>query len=62
MSEVVQRLAPKGETLRELFLRSGNLCAYPGCSKFMLSENGKFVGQLRHIEAAEEGVSASIRA
>lgn len=55
MAEVVRRLEPKKETLRELFLRSGNLCAFPGCSQLMLNAEGDFVGQLCHIEAAEEG-------
>lgn len=55
MAEEAKRLAPKSETLRELFLRSGNLCAYPGCNKLMLSKSAKFVGQLCHIEAAEKG-------
>lgn len=52
MAEGAKRLAAKSETLRELFLRSGNLCTYPGCNRLMLSESGKFVGQLCHIEAA----------
>jgi hypothetical protein len=55
MAEVVKRLEPKKETLRELFLRSGNMCAFPGCSHLMLNEKGDFVGQLCHIEAAEGG-------
>ena len=55
MNEKPVRLAPKGETLRELFLKSGNLCAYPGCGHLMMNEKGIFVGQVCHIEAAEEG-------
>jgi hypothetical protein len=55
MPEVVKRLEPKKETLRELFLRSGNMCAFPGCSQLMLNAQGDFVGQLCHIEAAEDG-------
>lgn len=55
MSEVVKRLAPKPETLRELFLKSGNLCAFPGCGALMMNAKGVFIGQLCHIEAAEEG-------
>jgi hypothetical protein len=51
--ETVKRLEPKKEVLRELFLKSGNLCAFPTCERLML--NGVFVGQLCHIEAAEEG-------
>src|SRR4051794_6103159 len=45
----------KGHVLRELFLRSGNLCAYPGCNRLMLDESGSFLGELCHIEAAETG-------
>lgn len=55
MSEKPKRLAPKTETLRELFLKSGNLCAYPGCGALMMNVDGVFIGQLCHIEAAEEG-------
>jgi hypothetical protein len=55
MTEVAKRLAPQAETLRELFLKSGNLCAYPSCGRLMMNDEGKFIGQLCHIEAAEEG-------
>lgn len=55
MSEEVKRLAPKGETLRELFLKSGNLCAFPGCGQLMMDAEGTFTGQVCHIEAAEVG-------
>lgn len=55
MTELVKRLQPKGETLRELFLKSGNLCAFPGCGNLMMDAEGDFIGQLCHIEAAEEG-------
>ncbi|HME32440.1 MAG TPA: hypothetical protein VKG65_06795 [Terriglobales bacterium] len=55
MAEKAKRLTPTPETLRELFLKSGNLCAFPGCSELMMNAEGEFVGQLCHIEAAEEG-------
>ena len=55
MPEIVKRLAPKRESLRELFLKSGNLCAFPGCGALMMNAKGVFIGQLCHIEAAEEG-------
>lgn len=55
MTEQAKRLAPKPETLRELFLKSGNLCAFPGCAQLMMNAEGIFIGQLCHIEAAEEG-------
>lgn len=55
MTEKAKRLAPTSQTLRELFLRSGNLCAFPDCGHLMMNENGVFIGQLCHIEGAEEG-------
>jgi hypothetical protein len=50
-----KRLSPRDETLRELFLKSGNLCAFPNCTDFMIDADGVFVGEVCHIEAAEEG-------
>jgi len=52
MQEKVKRLAPKTKTLRELYLLSGNQCAFPGCTHAMVNENGIFVGEICHIEAA----------
>jgi hypothetical protein len=54
MAEKVKRLTPKNDTLRELFLKSGNLCAFPGCGNLMMDAEGTFIGQVCHIEAAEE--------
>lgn len=53
--EVVKRLAPKQEVLRELYIKSGNECAFPGCHNVMVDENGRFVGEVCHIEAAMPG-------
>ena len=53
--EEVKRLAPKQEVLRELYIKSGNECAYPGCHNVLVDENGKFVGEVCHIEAAMPG-------
>lgn len=53
--EEVKRLAPKQEVLRELYLKSGNECAYPGCHNVIVDENGNFVGEVCHIEAAMPG-------
>lgn len=50
-----KRLSPVKDTLRELFLKSGNLCAFPGCSKLMMDIDGRFIGQICHIEAAASG-------
>jgi len=50
-----KRKAPKTETLRELYLVSGNVCAFPGCDHRIIDDNGIYVADLCHIEAAEEG-------
>lgn len=49
------RLAPKTETLRALFARSGNQCAFPGCNHHLINHKNQFVGQVCHIEGANEG-------
>jgi hypothetical protein len=53
--EIAKRFTPTSDTLRELFLKSGNLCSFPGCGHLMMNLDGKFVGQICHIEAAEKG-------
>jgi len=55
VAEVAKRLQPKGDVLRELFLKSGNLCAFPGCNHLIMDPQGAFVGEICHIEAAEPG-------
>ncbi len=53
--ETVKRLEPTPETKRELFLHSGNLCAFPNCERLMMNPKGQWVGQICHIESAENG-------
>jgi hypothetical protein len=48
-----QRLQPDHMTLLELYLRSGNVCAFPGCDRRMVNLDGVVVGQPCYIEAAE---------
>ena len=55
MTEKAKRLEPTPEAKRSLFLRSGNLCAFPNCSRLMMDLDGNWVGQICHIEAAEVG-------
>jgi hypothetical protein len=55
MPEKPKRMTPRPETLRELFLKSGNLCAFPNCTALMMNVDGVFIGQICHIEAAEPG-------
>jgi hypothetical protein len=55
VAEAPKRLQPTYEALRELFLKSGNLCAFPDCNRLMMDQKGVFIGQVCHIEAAEPG-------
>ncbi|AKL94721.1 hypothetical protein CACET_c12560 [Clostridium aceticum] len=55
MSEKVKRLKPTPDTLRELYLKSGNKCAFTGCPQLMIDENGVFIGEVCHIEGAMPG-------
>ena len=50
MTEEPKRLTATIDTARELYLKSGNECAFPTCGNRMF-ENGTFVGQICHIEA-----------
>ena len=49
------RLNPKYEALRSLFARSGNQCAFLGCTQFMVNSKNQFIGNVCHIEAASSG-------
>lgn len=51
-TEIVKRLTPKSSTLRELYLLSGNRCAFPECTEAIVREDGSLVGDVCHIEAA----------
>lgn len=55
IKEEVKRLAPTPTVLRELYLKSGNQCAFPGCKELMVDNDGIFVGEVCHIEAAMPG-------
>jgi len=49
------RIAPTRETLIALFAKSGNVCAFPGCTHELVTLRNLFVGQICHIEAANPG-------
>ncbi len=53
--QMAKRLQPKGDVLRELFLKSGNLCAFPGCGHLIMDPDGNLIGEVCHVEAAEQG-------
>lgn len=46
------RLTPKTDVMRALFARSGNQCAFPGCTQPLINERNLFIAQMCHIEAA----------
>lgn len=43
------RLTPVSATTRELYLYSGNRCAFTGCAKPLLKENGSWNCEVAHI-------------
>ena len=43
------------DTIRALFAKSGNECAFPGCHHKLINHKNKFIGQICHIEAANKG-------
>ena len=51
----MSRLSPKIETLRALFARSGNQCAFPNCNHSLINRKNEFIAQVCHIEGANEG-------
>lgn len=53
--EEVKRISPTAATLRELYILSGNRCAFPDCNHEIIDENGTLVAELCHIEAAMPG-------
>lgn len=50
----MSRLPIKTETLRALFANSGNNCAFPNCTQKLINQKNQFIGQICHIEAANE--------
>jgi len=51
-NEAARRLEPLPDTKRQLFLFSGNICAFPDCSHQIMNKHGILVGEICHIEAA----------
>lgn len=51
----MSRLTITRESLNALFARSGNQCAFPGCTHELVTDANLFVGQICHISAANPG-------
>lgn len=47
------RLPPTDPTVKELFAKSGNQCAFPGCLIPVVDELGTVVGQIVHIKGVK---------
>lgn len=50
-----KRLPPKPETLRKLYILSGNMCAMPDCPNVLIDKDGTWLGEVAHIHAASDG-------
>ena len=55
MDKEIKRLEPKPNTIKNLFAKSGNMCAFPGCHNAIVNSHGVVVGEICHIVAAEKG-------
>lgn len=55
MAEEPKRLTPTNEVVRELYLKSGNQCAFPGCDHLLMDKDGVFIAEICHIESALPG-------
>jgi hypothetical protein len=42
-------------TIKKLFASSGNQCAFPDCTQNIVDKEGNMIGEICHIEAAEQG-------
>jgi hypothetical protein len=49
------RKSPNAETLKLLYVRSGNECAFPDCNHPIFNDDGLYIAQLCHINAANIG-------
>lgn len=49
------RKAPSAETYKLLYVRSGNVCAFPECNHPIFNDDGLYIAELCHIKAANKG-------
>jgi len=48
------RLGNRSDTIKKIFALSGNYCAFPGCTEHIINSEGQLIGEVCHIEAANE--------
>ncbi len=49
------RKSPYTDTLKLLYVRSGNVCAFANCTHPIFDDNGLYIAELCHVKAANEG-------
>ncbi|WP_075602758.1 hypothetical protein [Saccharicrinis aurantiacus] len=49
------RKSPSADSLKLLYVRSGNECAFPECEHPIFNDKGLYIAQLCHIKAANKG-------
>ncbi|MGW0670666.1 hypothetical protein [Streptomyces sp. NPDC002746] len=47
------RMEPLGQVARELWILSGNECAFDPCTERLICEDGAFIGEVAHIHGVE---------
>lgn len=55
IEDKVIRKSPNVETLKLLYVRSGNECAFPKCNHPLFNDKGLYIAELCHISAARRG-------
>lgn len=50
-----ERKNPTEKVIKQLYAKSGNQCAFPGCKETLFDEKGTNLSNICHIEAAEKG-------
>lgn len=51
---MAERIPPKTSTLKALFAKSGNLCAFPGCDQPIIDDRNLFIAEVCHINAVKK--------
>lgn len=51
---VMERKEPKPSTIKALFAKSGNQCAFPNCNHSLIDDRNLFVGELCHINSVKK--------
>lgn len=53
--EKTERKKITERVIKQLYAKSGNQCAFPGCKEQLFNEKGDNISNICHIEAAEKG-------